>query len=107
MDKEMIAFCGTYCGVCERRDKTGCKGCKENAGNMFWGECDKARCCIEKGLQHCGECEEMPCEKLRALMDDPEHGDKGERRRNLENWKNHNYVYEKLGNVAQEKAKEL
>jgi hypothetical protein len=28
IDKNMIAFCGTYCGVCEWKDKIGCKGCK-------------------------------------------------------------------------------
>ena len=50
IDKNMIAFCGTYCGVCEWKDKIGCKGCKANKGIMFWGECDKAKCCIEKVL---------------------------------------------------------
>ena len=50
MDRNMIAYCGAYCGVCEWKDKIGCKGCKANAGTMFWGECDKACCCIEKGL---------------------------------------------------------
>lgn len=39
IDKKMIAFCGTYCGVCEWKDKIGCKGCKANRGIMFWGEC--------------------------------------------------------------------
>lgn len=107
INKKMIAFCGTYCGVCEWKDIIGCKGCKSNEGIMFWGECDKAKCCIEKGLEHCGECLEMPCLKLRDLFDDPEHGDCGARLHNLKNWKNGNYTYKKLGNTAQEKAKEL
>lgn len=105
IDKKMIAFCGTYCGVCEWKDKIGCKGCKANRGIMFWGECDIAKCCIGKGLAHCGECPDMPCQKLRDLFDDPEHGDRGARLCNLKNWKDGICAYEKLGNVAQEKAK--
>ena len=107
MDKSMMAYCGAYCGVCEWKEKMGCKGCKANGGNMFWGECDKAKCCIKKGLDHCGECSEVPCIELKVLFGDPEHGDKGVRLRNLLNWKKGNYVYEKLGNTAQENAKKL
>ena len=62
---------------------------------------------MEKGLNHCGECLNMPCQKLRELFDDPEHGDNGARLRNLKNWKSGNYVYEKLNNSAQEKAKNM
>ncbi len=107
INKKMIAFCGTYCGVCEWKDKIGCKGCKANRGIMFWGKCDKTICCIEKGLEHCGECSDMPCQKLRDLFNDPEHGDHGARLRNLKNWKDGICAYEKLGNTAQEKAKNL
>lgn len=107
MDKSMIAYCGTYCGVCEWRDKTGCKGCKSNGGVMFWGECDKAKCCMEKGYAHCGECGELPCAKLQELFRDPEHGDQGVRLAHLRNWKSGIYIYEKLGNAAQEQAKNL
>lgn len=35
MDKTMITYCGTYCGVCEWKEKVGCKGCKACAGEMF------------------------------------------------------------------------
>lgn len=104
MDKSMIAYCGSYCGVCEWKKKLGCNGCKANAGKMFWGECDKAMCCIEKGYEHCGQCSELPCAKLKLLFGDPEHGDKGVRLHNLQNWNNENYVYEKLENAAQENA---
>lgn len=87
MDKQLIA----YCGICEWKDKTGCKGGKANNGVMFWGgECDKAQCCIEKGLKHCGEYAEMPCKSLKELFDDPEHGDKGARLCNLQNFEKRN-----------------
>lgn len=107
INKDMIAYCGAYCEVCEWKDKIGCKGCKANQGNMFWGECDKAKCCIEKGFNHCGECSNLPCKKLKELFDDSEHGDKGVRLRNLINWKNEVYTYEELNNKAQEQAKNL
>ena len=107
MDKRLIAYCGTYCGACEWKDKVGCNGCKASAGNMFWGECDKAKCCIGKKLEHCGECENMPCQMLQDLFNDAEHGDGGARLHNLRNWKNGNYDFEKLGNAAQEQAKNL
>ncbi len=107
MDKNMIAYCGAYCGVCEWREKTGCKGCKANQGVMFWGECDKAKCCIEKGLAHCGECSQLPCQKLKDLFNDPEHGDHGVRLSNLKNWKDGNDTYAELGNKAQQIARDL
>ena len=106
-DKTMTAYCGAYCGECEWRQKTGCRGCRASAGNMFWGECDKANCCIEKGISHCGCCDRVPCAKLELLFSDPEHGDDGSRLCNLQNWKNGNYTYEKLNNTAQENAKKL
>ena len=107
MDRKMIAFCGAYCGACEWKDKMGCKGCRESKGNLFWGTCDKAECCVGKGLEHCGYCPDMPCQKLLELFGDPEHGDKGARLRNLKNWADGEYHYEKLGNLAQEEAKNI
>ena len=68
INKDMIAYCGAYCEVCEWKDKIGCKGCKANQGNMFWGECDKAKCCIEKNYNHCGECSNLPCQKLKEFL---------------------------------------
>lgn len=103
----MIAFCGTYCGVCEWKDKVDCKGCQECQSNVFWGQCDKAKCCIDKGFEHCGHCPEMPCQLLLDLFNDPEHGDNGARLNNLKNWADGKYEYEKLGNPAQEEAKKI
>jgi len=50
---------------------------------MFWGECDLAKCCIAKGLDHCGKCEEFPCEQLKACSFSKEYGDNGRRIENL------------------------
>ena len=105
MDKNMIAYCGTYCGECAWREKTGCRGCKANSGKLFWGTCDIAKCCIEKGHGHCGECALLPCKQLQAAFDNPEHGDDGVRLRNLLCWKDGGDTYETLHNKAQENAK--
>lgn len=107
MNKEMMAYCGAYCGICTWKDKVGCKGCKAQGGKMFWGECDKAKCCIGKGFAHCGECAELPCQMLRDLFDDPEHGDGGARLANLKNWKNGKDVFEALNNIAQAHAEQM
>lgn len=77
---------------------------------MFWGECDKAECCIEKDFKHCGECSELALsDDYTDLINDPEHGDNGMDVGlcNLRNWKNGNCVYKKLNNLAQEQAKKL
>lgn len=82
----MIGRCGAYCGVCEWKEPTGCPGCQACAGKPFWGECFMALCSIGKGYLHCGECAEVPCERLTEAFNDAEHGDKGERLINLKNW---------------------
>ncbi|MDT8717156.1 DUF3795 domain-containing protein [Clostridium sp. 19966] len=102
MDKNMMAMCGTYCGVCEWREKTNCKGCQASKGDMFWGKCQVAKCCIEKGYEHCGFCDKLPCDKLQQAFDSPEHGDNGERLINLKNWARGKQEYLKIGDIAKE-----
>ncbi len=99
MDKKMIGICGAYCGVCEWREKTNCPGCQESQAQMFWGECKVAKCAIEKELQHCGHCTELPCKKLQDAFNDPEHGDNGERLMNLKKWANGEETYIKIGTL--------
>jgi hypothetical protein len=96
MDSNMKASCGTYCGVCEWREPYGCPGCQACGGTVFWGECDKAKCCSGKGYAHCGQCPDLPCQKLVALFDDQEHGDQEARLNNLKNWAAGIESYEKL-----------
>ena len=35
----------------------------------FWGECKVNRCSTEKGLDHCGVCNDFPCELLIQQFD--------------------------------------
>lgn len=67
--------CGLYCGDCEFLGKN-CEGCGHVAGKPFWscqvpgGICPIYDCCMnKKGLSHCGECEDLPCEVFLQLKD--------------------------------------
>ncbi len=86
MDKLMIGMCGAYCAYCEWKDRMNCPGCQTCAGKPFWGECAIAQCALNKGYDHCGHCDTLPCDRLTDAFNHPEHGDNGERLINLENW---------------------
>jgi len=96
MNREMISKCGDYCEVCDWREKMNCPGCQKAKGMMFHGECTVAKCASEKGLEHCGVCEKMPCQPLTDAFNQPDHGDNGERKQNLENWSKGNYTFIEL-----------
>ena len=96
MNNQMIGMCGTYCEVCEWKEKTNCPGCQECQGKVFWGECSIARCSIEQGHSHCGHCANLPCQKLQDAYRNPEHGDNGERLINLKGWANGEKTYLKI-----------
>jgi len=59
MEKQKgIAYCGLACAVCS--ENTDCAGCRnEGCNNKEW--CKNFRCCKEKGLNGCWECDEFPC----------------------------------------------
>lgn len=46
-----------------------CPGCIKCAGNPFWGECKVYKCAAEKNIEHCGLCEEFPCQILPEQFD--------------------------------------
>lgn len=65
-----IGVCGCICNDC-RIFKKSCSGCHAIEGKACWLHevgldiCDFYECCaIDKKLEHCGECEEIPCEKF-------------------------------------------
>lgn len=56
--------CGVRCSECERKSDGRCKGCL-NMNKPFWGgECLVRNCCEDKNIDHCGQCEDFPCEML-------------------------------------------
>ena len=52
-DKDLIAYCGLYCGACPRYLKGKCSGCRENA-KLSW--CKIRTCNAEHGSHSCAEC---------------------------------------------------
>ena len=97
MDMSQVAMCGDYCAECGWRDKTGCAGCQQAKGEMFYGTCQVAKCCSTKGYLHCGECPDLPCEALQQVFDHPDHGDQGERLANLQVWAKGEKTFIKIG----------
>jgi len=52
-DKNLIAFCGLYCGACRSYLAGKCPGCKENV-KASW--CKIRQCCMENNIQSCADC---------------------------------------------------
>ena len=53
-----LAYCGLACAVCGEASCTGCRdgGCADG------DRCVNRRCCVEKGLRGCWECDAFPCD---------------------------------------------
>jgi hypothetical protein len=84
MIDSFMGCCGIDCNSCNYKMQMSCPGCQATKGKPFWGECLLATCCTQKGHDHCGQCQEFPCAKLNEYSYDNEHGDNGQRIRNLE-----------------------
>ena len=67
--------CGLHCTGCTWKESHGCRGCIPTNGNPFHGECPVAVCCQKKGLVHCGQCPEIPCDLLTSYSCDEKTGD--------------------------------
>ena len=68
------SVCGIDCDECSFYAQSKCRGCRENKGVIFWGKCDVFSCCDKNKLDHCGRCEDFPCDMLRefASSENPE-----------------------------------
>lgn len=70
MENETLAgFCGDYCGKCPNYPGR-CGGCVASEHP----DCHFVSCCLERGIEHCGLCEEFPCRKLREFVPDDRPG---------------------------------
>jgi hypothetical protein len=74
-NQNLAAACGLFCGACEHLD-TKCEGCEQQKGKPFWTAmmnvecCPLYNCCVNtKQLEHCGLCDELPCETFLSLRD--------------------------------------
>ena len=69
---ETLTGCGLSCGQCPNYSgerKPICKGCKESEGNPWWGACELYKCIVNHGVEHCGQCNEFPCDRLSSGFD--------------------------------------
>ena len=91
-DMKLLAYCGLYCDQCSCRaafadqdmrhmahmpekyrearptpSDNDCGGCK---GRCICPPCGIKDCAAAKGLDHCGECADFPCERLEAFRTD-------------------------------------
>lgn len=97
-DLNLLAYCGLYCGACsfkvaaaEREQKhlapmpekynhlkvmplDECRGCRADDA---CGDCDIKDCARVKGVAHCGECGEFPCDLVTRFSSDgiPHHAE--------------------------------
>lgn len=74
--KSWISVCGTDCSACYCYGKM-CTGCNACEGKVFHSPegCSIYQCVIHnKNLEHCGKCQEAPCDIWRATRD-PKYSD--------------------------------
>lgn len=68
-DKNLIAYCGLYCGACRSYLKGSCPGCHENT-KASW--CKIRSCNMEHGYSSCADCTEFSdvkeCRKFNNLF---------------------------------------
>ena len=74
-DLALAAICGIYCGDCEFLGKQ-CGGCGNIQGKPFHVEqagmdvCSLYGCCVDsKKVEHCGLCDEFPCDTFKTIRD--------------------------------------
>ncbi len=70
------AVCGLCCSICEYRESNPCGGCLAVEGRPTWVDqvdlevCPLYECCVtERGLEHCGMCDDLPCEQFLSSHD--------------------------------------
>ncbi len=66
---KMHAPCGIYCARCPGVKASGCKGCREQKGQILkFPVCKTYECVTSKGHDFCYECADFPCEMLQPIV---------------------------------------
>jgi len=88
-DFNKIGFCGLFCGTCKiylatnnntlnllavdtgiSIDLLKCTGCRSLDVSLFCRSCAIKKCCIQKNIFSCADCNEFPCSVLKAFEND-------------------------------------
>ena len=67
-DKNLVAYCGLYCGACRSYLKDTCPGCRENV-KATW--CKVRQCGIENKYLSCADCQKTElkdCKKFNNFV---------------------------------------
>lgn len=71
VNEDHAAVCGLYCTACEYRETNPCAGCMAVEGRPIWVAqvgievCPLYECCVaDRGMKHCGTCDDLPCEQF-------------------------------------------
>ena len=74
----LITYCGLYCGACPSFQKGTCLGSrsedKKQNRKSKWG-CKIRICCLEKEIEHCGQCRDFPCLTINKRLINSHKGD--------------------------------
>lgn len=62
--------CGVCCNSCERKEAVHCGGCTVMEKPFWGGTCGVKACCESRKLNHCGECNDFPCDMLANMGKD-------------------------------------
>ena len=49
-------YCGKNCAECALMEAQSCPGCQAGPGRRYYGNCELAKCCREKGHETCETC---------------------------------------------------
>ena len=80
--------CGLLCAQCGYKGQVNCPGCVHMGKPFWWESCPVKSCCEDKGLLHCGACDQLPCELLCQFAYDEKQGDGGKRIEQCKLWSN-------------------
>lgn len=89
MDYRRDSVCGLYCGACDvflanQEDRVdaaakawgmgpeqlACHGCNSSIHAIYCAGCEIRDCASSKGVEHCADCREAPCDKTLAFRND-------------------------------------
>lgn len=62
MENFNVAYCGLYCGECEKLKKGTCAGCYGNE-KATW--CEIRKCCRKNDYATCADCKIMPLKECK------------------------------------------
>lgn len=78
-----LGFCGVDCSVCKDYLEGKCPSCRESV----WTDddiCHPVKCCTDKGISVCGQCDAFPCEMMSEFYEESDsHREAGERMRSM------------------------